>query len=72
MDIALTERIERLLARHEEFKRTIAALELEIRTLTLQRNDLQTRIDQANSRIDAVLERLSLKNDATLAEEMTE
>ena len=72
MDIALTERIERLLARHEEFKRTIATLELEIRTLTLQRNDLQTRIDKANSRIDAVLERLSLKNDATLAEEITE
>ena len=58
MNDALTERIERLLVRHEESRRTVALLERQVSELTAERDSLQSRLQAASLRIDAVLQRL--------------
>ncbi len=54
----LAERIERLVLRHEELKRTNALLSQEVATLTAERDGLRSRLSAARSRIDNLLERL--------------
>jgi uncharacterized protein (TIGR02449 family) len=54
----LAERVERLLLRHEEVKRTNALLEQQLATVSLERDNLRSRLNAARSRIDALLERL--------------
>jgi uncharacterized protein (TIGR02449 family) len=54
----LTDRIERLLVRHDELKRTNALLAHEVAVLTAERDGLRSRLSAARSRIDALLERL--------------
>ncbi|HMC16533.1 MAG TPA: DUF904 domain-containing protein [Albitalea sp.] len=54
----LAERVERLLLRHEEVKRTNALLEQQLATVTAERDSLRSRLNAARSRIDALLERL--------------
>lgn len=54
----LAERIERLVLRHEELKRTNALLEAELTTATSERDSLRSRLAAARARIDALLDRL--------------
>jgi uncharacterized protein (TIGR02449 family) len=54
----LADRIERLVLRHEELKRTNALLEEKAARLGSERDNLKSRLAAARSRIDALLERL--------------
>jgi hypothetical protein len=54
----LAERIERLLLRHEEQKRTNTLLEQQLRLVTEERDNLRSRLAAARSRIDSLLDRL--------------
>jgi len=54
----LAERVERLLLRHDELKRTNALLEQQLAAVTHERDNLRSRLNAARGRIDALLERL--------------
>jgi len=54
----LADRVERLLLRHEETKRTNALLEQQLAAVTQERDVLRSRLNAARGRIDALLERL--------------
>jgi cell division protein ZapB len=54
----LADRIERLLLRHEEQKRTNALLEQQLRAVTDERDNLRSRLAAARARIDALIDRL--------------
>ncbi len=54
----LTERVERLLLRHEELKRTNALLEQQLAAVVSDRDSLRSRLAAARNRIDALIERL--------------
>jgi cell division protein ZapB len=54
----LAERVERLLLRNEELKRTAALAEQRLALMTVERDNLRSRLNAARSRIDALLERL--------------
>ncbi len=61
----LTERVERLLVRHEELQRTNALLQAQVDALTQERDSLKSRLSAARARVDALLERLpEVKNAA--------
>lgn len=57
----LVDRVERLLVRHEELKRTNALLEQQVQGLTLERDSLRSRLAAARARVDALLDRLPLE-----------
>lgn len=59
----IAERVERLLLRHEELKRTNALLEQQLRAVSLERDSLRSRLTAARQRIDALLERLPAEVD---------
>lgn len=54
----LAERIDRLVLRHEELRRTNALLEKQLATVSSERDSLRSRLAAARARIDALLERL--------------
>ncbi len=54
----LAERVERLLLRHEELKRTARPARAALAAVTAERDSLRSRLNAARSRIDALLERL--------------
>jgi uncharacterized protein (TIGR02449 family) len=54
----LAERIDRLVLRHEELKRTGALMEEQLAAVTAERDSLRSRLAAARSRIDALLARL--------------
>jgi cell division protein ZapB len=54
----LADRIERLVLRHDELKRTNALLEQKLAAVGSERDNLKSRLAAARSRIDALLERL--------------
>ncbi len=54
----LADRVERLLARHDELQRTNALLAQQVTAVTLERDNLRSRLNAARSRIDALLDRL--------------
>jgi len=54
----LADRVERLLLRHEELKRTNELLEQQVGALTHERDNLRSRLNAARGRIDALLDRL--------------
>jgi len=54
----LAERIERLVLRHEELKRTNALLEQQLGSVSSERDSLRSRLAAARARIDALLDRL--------------
>ena len=54
----LAERVERLVLRHEELKRTNVLLEQQVQALTQERDSLRSRLGAARARIDVPLERL--------------
>ena len=64
----LTDRIARLLLRHEELRRTNALLQQQL-TVTLQERDsLRARLSAARSRIDALIDKLPQVAGSMLAE----
>ena len=69
----VAERVERLLLRHAELRRTNALLAEQVAGLTHERDALRMRLQAARVRVEAVLERLpqALDDDdaATAAEE---
>lgn len=54
----LADRVERLLLRHSELKRTNGLLEQQVAALGQERDSLKLRLNAARSRIDALLDRL--------------
>jgi uncharacterized protein (TIGR02449 family) len=54
----LAARVERLLLRHDELKRTNVLLEQQLTALIVERDSLKARLTSARTRIDALLERL--------------
>lgn len=56
----IAERVERLLVRHEEVRRTNALLLDQVEALTRERDSLRSRLNAARTRLDAVLEQLPL------------
>jgi cell division protein ZapB len=65
----LADRVERLVLRHEELKRTNALLEQQLAAMTGERDNLRSRLSAARSRIDLLLERLPGGNGAAGAGE---
>ncbi len=63
----LAERIERLVLRHEELKRTCALLEQRLASVIDERDSLRSRLAAARSRIDALLDRLPARDAAIAA-----
>ena len=64
----LAERVERLLLRHVELRRTNTLLEQQLAAVTQERDSLRSRLNAARGRIDALLERLPAEagsNDKT-------
>ncbi|WP_284618782.1 DUF904 domain-containing protein [Aquabacterium humicola] len=62
----LAERVERLVLRHEELKRTNALLEQQLHAVGQERDSLRARLAAARSRIDALLERIPADGPATI------
>ena len=60
----LAERIERLVLRHDELKRTNALLEQQLASVTGERDSLRSRLAAARARIDALLDRLPAERAA--------
>ena len=54
----LAERVDRLLLRHQELKRTSALLEQQLMAVAAERDSLRSRLAAARARVDALLERL--------------
>lgn len=54
----ITERVERLLLRHAEMRRTNVLLSKQVELLTQERDSLKSRLSAARARVDALLERL--------------
>jgi cell division septum initiation protein DivIVA len=54
----ITERVERLLLRHEELQRTNTLLHEQVQALQAERDSLKSRLNPARARIDALLDRL--------------
>ena len=54
----LTDRVERLLVRHDEILRTNLLLQVQLTTITQERDSLRSRLSAARARVDALLERL--------------
>ncbi|MDX9844037.1 MAG: cell division protein ZapB [Aquabacterium sp.] len=64
----LTDRIERLLLRHEELRRTNALLQQQLTVTTQERDSLRARLSAARSRIDALIDKLPQVAGSMLAE----
>jgi len=56
----LTDRIERLLLRHEELRRTNDLLAQQVTVIAQERDSLRARLAAARGRIDALLDKLPL------------
>jgi uncharacterized protein (TIGR02449 family) len=54
----LAERIDRLVLRHEELKRSNALLEQQLAAVSTERDSLRSRLAAARGRIDTLLARL--------------
>lgn len=55
------ERVERLLLRYEELRRTNELLITQVETLSHERDSLKSRLQAARSRIDGLLDRLPVE-----------
>jgi len=60
----LADRVERLLLRHEELKRTHDLLAQQLNAVTLERDNLRSRLNAARGRIDSLLQRLPTDSPA--------
>jgi len=52
------ERVDRLLVRHEELKRTNILLEEQVAQLIQERDSMKTRLQTAKTRVESLLDRL--------------
>jgi uncharacterized protein (TIGR02449 family) len=59
----LADRVERLLLRHDELKRTNALLQQQLDGVSAERDSLRSRLAAARARIDALIERLPADTD---------
>jgi len=55
------ERVERLLLRYDELRRTNELLTTQVETLSYERDSLKSRLQAARSRIDGLLDRLPVE-----------
>lgn len=60
----LIDRVERLLLRHDELKRTNTLLQEQVEELSHERDNLRSRLNAARARIDVLLERLPVENES--------
>jgi uncharacterized protein (TIGR02449 family) len=68
----LAERVDRLVVRHAELKRTSALIEQQLAAVTAERDSLRSRLAAARSRIDALLSRLPAETAADRGAEAEE
>ena len=61
----LAGRIERLVVRHEELKRSSDLLQAQLGAVTVERDSLKSRLAAARARVDALLDRLPADGDQT-------
>jgi cell division protein ZapB len=61
----LAERVDRLVLRHQELKRTGALIEQQLVAVSAERDSLRSRLAAARARIDALLERLPSESPTT-------
>jgi cell division protein ZapB len=61
----LVERVDRLVLRHEELKRTSLLMEQQLQAVSAERDSLKSRLAAARSRIDALLTRLPAEGSPT-------
>lgn len=61
----LAERVDRLVLRHQELKRTSQLMEQQLQAVTAERDSLKSRLAAARSRIDALLARLPAEGSET-------
>ncbi len=54
----IAKRVDHLLLRHEELQRTNALLTQQVQALSLERDQLKSRLAAARARVDALIERL--------------
>jgi chromosome segregation ATPase len=54
----LAERVDRLVLRHQELKRSSALIEQQLAAVSAERDSLRSRLAAARARIDALLERI--------------
>ncbi|MDI9233659.1 DUF904 domain-containing protein [Limnohabitans lacus] len=64
----IAERVDHLLLRHEELQRTQALLSQQVQALTLERDQLKSRLSAARARVDALIERLPQATPAATPE----
>lgn len=65
----LTDRIERLLLRHEELARTNDLLQQQVQVIAQERDSLKARLAAARARIDTLIDKLpQLAGDAPAGE----
>jgi len=57
----LVERVDRLVLRHEELRRTSALVQAQLDSVTQERDSLRSRLGAARARIDALLARLPVE-----------
>ncbi len=60
----LAERVDRLVLRHEELKRTSQLMEQQLQSVGAERDSLKSRLAAARARIDALLARLPAEDGA--------
>ncbi|MCV2361029.1 MULTISPECIES: cell division protein ZapB [Roseateles] len=60
----LIDRVERILIRHDELKRTNALLQEQVQSLSQERDSLRSRLNAARARIDVLLERLPVDSES--------
>jgi cell division protein ZapB len=63
----LAERVDRLVLRHQELKRTSALIEQQLQAVSAERDSLRSRLAAARARIDTLLERLPAETSAAAA-----
>ena len=54
----IAERVERLLVRHDELRRTNELLAQQVQALTQERDSLRSRLLAARARVDALIDKL--------------
>jgi cell division protein ZapB len=64
----LAERVDRLVLRHQELKRTTALIAEQLVSVTSERDSLKSRLAAARARVDALLERLPAEDPAPTAD----
>ncbi len=67
----IAERVERLLLRHDELRRTNELMAQQLQALTHERDNLKSRLMAARARIDSLIDRLPGVSTAPVADGLT-